>query len=382
MSVRAKLGGAVAVLAALTLVAAGISSRVTSEQRLASWTADRAVPRVSTIRPAAAAASADLTLPASLQAMNMTPVYARTTGYVNRWLVDIGDEVRKGQLLAVLDAPELEQQLAEARAALQTALANQALAESSSARWNRMLAKEAVSKQEADEKAGDLAAKSAVSSAARANVARLEFLMGFTRLFAPFDGIVTGRSAQVGTLVTAGTASATPLFTIADVSRIRAFVRMPQVYSADLRPGMEVRLSLPEYAGRTFVATLTRTSGAIDPSSGSLLVELQASNDDRALKPGAYAQALFALRNAAHSVTLPPSAIILGERGPQVALLTSDGKAQLRTVSLGRDLGTSVEILSGLAPADAVIDNPPDALETGDRVETASAATEKTGGGR
>ena len=364
-------------VAALTVVAIGIAVRVRSERRLAAWTARQAVPSVAVVHPVPAAARTELTLPASLQALNSTPIYARTTGYVERWLVDIGDSVHRGQLLAVLEAPELEQQLAEARADLETALANQELASSTASRWGSMLTEDAVSKQAADEKSGDLAAKRAVAIAARANVARLSSLAGFTRLTAPFDGVVTTRAAQIGTLVSAGSASPVPLFTIADTSRIRAYVRVPQVYSTGLRTGMEVRLSLPEYAGRAFAATLTRTSGAIDPSSGTLLVELQAANADGALKPGAYAQATFSLDGAGNAMTLPPSALIFGERGSRVAVVGPGDAVELRTVTLGRDLGTVVEVAAGVSASDAVIDNPPESLETGDRVRVAPSEAGK-----
>lgn len=377
-SPRSKRNVLIAALAALAVVGVGVAGRARSEKRLAAWTAEQAVPSVAIIHPSTTPAGGELTLPASLEALNSASIYARTTGYVKRWLVDIGDPVRRGQLLVELDAPELEQQLVAARADLQTAVVNEKLASSTASRWSNMLAQGLISTQESDEKTSDLAAKSAVTEAARANVARLESLAGFTRLVAPFDGVVTSRSAQIGTLVTAGSASAVPLFTVADVSRMRAFVRVPQMHATGLRPGMEVALSLPEYVGRSFVAKLTRTAGAIDPSSGALLVELQAANPDRALKPGAYARASFPLQRSGQAVTLlPPSALILGERGSRVALFGAGGIVELRTVALGRDLGNVVEVTSGLSPSDAVIDNPPDSLEAGDRVMAASGDKEK-----
>jgi RND family efflux transporter MFP subunit len=371
MTVRPGWTFTIAAIAALSVVGLGIAGRARNERRLVSWTAEQAVPTVAIVRPAAGAGTGDLTLPAALQAWNSAPIHARTTGYVARWLVDIGDRVRRGQLLVVLDAPELEQQLAAARADLQTALANQQLAGSTATRWSEMLTADAVSKQDSDEKSGDLAAKKALTDAARANVARLESLAGFTKLVAPFDGVVTSRSAEIGALVTAGDAAAVPLFTVADVSRIRAYVRVPQVYSTELAPGMDVRLSLPEHAGRSFSARLTRTASAIDSSSGTLLVELEAANTDGALKPGAYARASFALRSAGNVVTLPPSALIFGERGTQVALVGPSRTVELRSVTLGRDLGTAVEVVSGLTADDSVIDNPPGSLENGDRVRFA-----------
>jgi len=366
---RLKIGGGIAALVAVGVVAAGIATRANSEHRLAAWTAEQAVPNVTVIHPVAAAASDALRLPANLQALNNAPIYARTTGYVRRWLVDLGDPVRRGQVLAILDAPDVDQQLAAARADLQTARANQALAQSTATRWSTMLAKDAVSKQETDEKQGDLAAKSAVTNAARANVARLQALAGFTRLVAPFDGVVTSRSTEIGALVVSGNASSTPLFTVADVSRIRAYVKVPQAYSGQIHPGMEVALTLPEYAGRTFTAKLTRTAGAVDPNSGTVLVELQAPNGDRALRPGSYAQASFPLHGTGSTVTLPPSALVIGSKGTQVAVLGPDGKAQLRTVTIGNDQGKVVEVTAGLSPSDRVIDNPPDSLQTGDAVK-------------
>ncbi|MDB5671514.1 MAG: efflux transporter periplasmic adaptor subunit [Alphaproteobacteria bacterium] len=370
-----KIGGAVAAVAAIALVAVGIAARRNSEHQLASWTAAQATPTVTLIRPRTGTSGGALTLPAKLQAYNSAPIYARTSGYVRRWYVDIGDYVHTGQTLAVLDAPELDQQLLAARAELQTARANQRLAATTAARWQAMLAKDAVSKQETDEKIGDLAAKSAVSNAASANVTRLQFTQGFTRLTAPFGGIVTSRAAEIGALVSAGTAASTPLFTVSDVSRMRIFVRVPQSYSAQVHPGMHVSLSLPEYAGRTFDAMLTRTAGAVDSTSGTVLVELQAANADRALKPGAYAQASFPLAGAGTALSLPASALLVGEKGTQIALLGADGRARLCTIRIGRDLGETVEVAAGLSAGDRVIDNPPDSLRTGDAVRVARGGT-------
>lgn len=355
-------------VAALVVVAGGIATRVHSERQLAGWTAAQSVPTVGVIHPVAVSNGGALTLPASLQAINSAPIYARTNGYVRRWYVDIGQPVNAGQLLAVIDAPEVDQQLLAARADLQTALANQQLAATTATRWSTMLAKDAVSKQEADEKAGDLAAKTAVSNAARANVARLGALQGFTRLTAPFGGVVTTRSIDIGTLVSTGTAAAQPLFTVADVRRMRIFVKVPQAYSAQVHPSMTVTLTLPEYPGRSFTATMTHSAGAVDSGSGTVLVELEADNGDHALKPGAYAQASFPLATGT-GLSLPSSALIVGKAGTQVAVLGADGKAQLRTITIGRDLGEKVEISAGLSPTDRVIDSPPDSLQSGDPVK-------------
>jgi len=364
-------GAAILLVAALAVTGWGIATRVHSQNQLASWTAEQAIPSVAVIHPAPAASGGVLTLSAILQPLNSAPIHARTTGYLREWFVDIGDRVRRGQVLARLDAPEVEQQLAAARADLQTARANQHLASTTAARWSSLLAEAVVSRQAADEKQADLAAKTAITGAAQANVARLQTLTGFTRLVAPFDGVVTSRSAEIGALVSAGGASTAPLFTIADISRIRAGVRVPQLTSPQIRPGMEAILTLPEYPGRRFTATTTRTAGAVDPGSGTVLVEVEADNADLALKPGSYVQVRFSLDAAVDIVTLPPSALIMGGDGPRVALIDSAGTVVLRPVTLGRDRGKVVDIVAGLTSSDAVINNPPDSLQTGDLVRVA-----------
>jgi len=366
-----KRTGIIAAVAAIAVVGIGIGTRVHSQAQLATWTHDQSTPTVNVIHAKPSAATSTLTLPATLQALQSAPIYARTSGYMRKWFVDIGDNVGRGQLLAVIDAPEVDQQLAAARADLQTARANQQLAATTATRWQSMLGKDAVSKQETDEKVGDLAAKSAVANAARANVSRLQYQQGFTRLTAPFAGVVTTRSTDIGALVTAGSAASAPLFTVSDVSKIRAFVKVPQAYSAQVRPGMEVQLTLPEYPGRTFNAVMTRSAGAVDTGSGTVLVELLADNSDRALKPGAYSQATFPIGGAGNAVELPASAMIIGKNGTQVAVLDAGGKVRLKTVTIGRDLGDRVQISAGLTPADQVIDNPPDSIQSGDKVQVA-----------
>lgn len=366
-----KTVGIVAAVVALVLVAAGIFTRHRSDSQLATWTSAQATPIVTVIHPKAAGDSDALTLPGAVQAYNSAAIFARTTGYIRKWFVDIGDPVRAGQTLAILDAPEVDQQVAAAEADLQTARANRALAASTATRWRDLLAKDAVSKQETDEKIGDLAAKSAIANAASANVRRLGALQGFTRLTAPFAGVVTSRSTQIGALVTAGTAASTPLFTVAAIDRMRIYVRVPQASSGQIRQGMHATLTVPEFPGRDFDVTLTRSAGAVDPQSGTVLVELQAPNADRALKAGAYAQVKFPVGSGGSGVRLPSSALIIGAKGTQVAVVGADGKARLKTVTIGRDDGDSVAISAGVTAADRVIDSPPDSLQSGDPVRIA-----------
>lgn len=369
---RAGIGVAVV---ALAVVAFGTMSRIGAVEDLRETAAQAAVPSVTVLTPAPTADGGALVLPGNLQAWNSAPIYARTNGYVRRWLVDIGDHVKAGQTLAVLDAPEVEQQLAQAEADYQTARANQGLAGTTARRWSSMLAQDAVSRQEADEKAGDLAAKSALANAAMANVRRLRALQGFTRLSAPFSGVITSRSTQIGALVVSGNAAAQPLFTVSDMQRIRVFVRVPQGSSASVHPGMTASLSLPEYPGRKFAATMTRSAQAVDAQSGAVLVELQAANPDGALKPGAYAQVSFAV-GAGHGngLSLPGSTILYGANGPSVAVAAADGRVTVKPVTIARDEGAKVVISAGLAPGDRVIDSPPDSIRSGDQVRVRKAA--------
>ncbi len=359
--------GAAAV--ALLIVVIGTAERISATSRLRDVAAEASIPTVSVVSPKAGGEGGSLALPGNVQAYNSASIYARTTGYVRQWLADIGDRVRPGQTLAVLDAPEVDQQLAQAQADYQTTLANQRLSATTARRWASMLSQDAVSQQEADEKAGDLAAKSAVANASLANVRRLRALQGFTRISAPFAGVVTSRSAQIGALVVSGNASAQPLFTISDVHRMRVYVRVPQGYSAQLHPGLVAKLTLPEYPGRNFAATMTRSAGAVDAQSGAVLVQLEADNADGALKPGAFAQVAFTLPpDAGGSLSLPGSAVLYGSAGPSVALVDGAGMVTLRPITIVRDEGARVLVFGGLKPTDRVIDNPPDAVHTGLKV--------------
>lgn len=369
---RVGIGAAVI---AIAVVGVGIVSRINATEELRQTAADAALPTVAVVTPKADAEGNALVLPGNVQAYNSAAINARTNGYVGRWLADIGDQVRAGQPLAILDAPDVDQQLAAAQADYQTALANQRLAETTSKRWTSMLKEDAVSQQEADEKAGDLAARIAVSNAALANVKRLKALQGFTRLSAPFDGVVTSRSAQIGALVVAGNASAQPLFTVSDIHRVRIYVRVPQGFSAAVKPGATATLSLPEYPGRSFTATMTSSAGAVDPQSGAVLVQLQAPNPDAALKPGAFAQVRFQVAaGQGNALSLPGSAILYGNDGPTVAVVGNDGRVTVKPVTIARDEGATVQLSGGITPQDRVVDTPPDAIRTGDRVQVQAAA--------
>ncbi len=362
-------------IVALIVVVFGVTSRISAVDKLHDVSTESAIPTVSVVVPKLDSSSGSLTLPGNIQALNSAPIYARTNGYVRRWLVDIGDKVKTGQVLAILDAPDVDQQLAQAKADYETARANQNLAVTTSRRWTELLAKDAVSHQEADEKRGDLAAKVALSNAALANVRRLQAEQGFTKLTAPFAGVVTSRSAQIGALVVSGNAAAQPLFTVSDVSKMRIYVRVPQNASASVAPGIAANLSLPEFPNRTFPATMTRSAQSVDAQSGAVLIELQAANPDGALKPGAYAQVTFnSLHGQSSGQSLPGSAILYGNNGPSVAVVDSQGRVTVKPVTIGRDEGAKVIIATGLAPTDRVIDSPPDAIRSGDQVRVQQAA--------
>jgi len=366
---RVGIGAAVV---AVALVAFGIATRINATGDLEEVAARASVPTVTVVTPSTSQGGEGLVLPGTIQAYNSAAINARTNGYVRRWLADIGDHVQAGQTLAVLDAPEIDQRLAQAKADYQTALANQRLAATTSQRWNAMLAQDAVSQQEVDEKAGDLAAKTALANASLASVRELNATQGFTRLAAPFSGVVTSRSAQIGALVVAGNAATQPLFTVSDVHRMRIYVRVPQVYSSQVRGGMQAALTLPEFPGRSFTATLTRSANSVDAQSGAMLVELQADNGDGALKPGAYAHVKFPIDGAGAGLRIPGSAVLSAEEGPSVAVVGKDGRVTLRRITIARDEGKTVLVSVGIGRNDKVIDSPPDSIQTGDRVQIAA----------
>jgi RND family efflux transporter MFP subunit len=343
----------------------------------------RSVPVVRTLAPQASAGAEGLELPGQLQAYNDAPIYARVPGYLKSWNEDIGARVKAGQLLAVIDAPELDQELAQAQANLATVEANLKLAKVTAQRFQDLAGDDAVSKQDADEKSGDLAAKTAAVKAAEANVQRLQAMEGFKRIVAPFDGVVTARNANIGALVNAG-AGANPgsaLFSVSDVHLLRVYVHVPQSYSAQVKSGMKASLELPQYAGRTFPATVMSDSGAVSDQSGTLLVELEVQNPDGALKPGDFAQVRFDLPPASGVVRVPASALIFRSQGLQIATVTPDGRAHLHKASVARDLGQQVELNGGVTPTDRVIDTPPDSLEDGDLVRIAPPEQPGNAGG-
>ena len=359
----------IAAAALIAIVGGGIAIRHDAEAEQETIAQNNALPTVSVIR-AQPAQGGSVSLPGELSALNEAEINARTSGFVSRWLVDIGQSVKAGQLLAILDAPELEQQLSQARADYQTAAANRDLAKTTADRWRILRGKDAVSTQEADEKHGQYLAAKATADAARANVGRLQTLRGFTRITAPFAGVITSRNAQLGALVNAGNANK-PLFTIADVSQMRVYVRIPQNIIGQLEPGTIAEVKVPNDPTHGFSATLVRTARAVDRESGTMLAEFKVMHPGQKLVPGSFGTVDLALQKTQGTVELPATSLIVNSKGTRVALVDAHGRVQLRSVQVGRDNGRSVAILSGLQPNDRVIATPPDALETGDQVRVA-----------
>ncbi|MGB8365105.1 MAG: efflux RND transporter periplasmic adaptor subunit [Rhizomicrobium sp.] len=366
---RLRLAGIIAGGAALVIVVSGVTTRLYASRSVSHWTADQAVPTVSVATPFLSSGAGTLVLPGKLAAFYNAPIYARVPGYLHIWYKDIGAQVHKGDVLAVIDTPELDQQIEQARADLANAIAAQRLSQSTAKRWSSLLTLDAVSKQEAEEKSSDLAAKTALVAAARADLDRLTDLKSFARITAPFDGTVTSRSVDIGALINAGAeSSGAPLFAVADLHRIRIYVSVPQNYSAEIQPGLTATLTLPQYPGRTFAATLDSTSNAIGEQSNALLVELLADNPDGMLKPGDYAQVAMHLPQAKNILSVPASALIFDRHGLQIATVLPDDHVAMKSITIAQDLGASVEVSSGLGPHDRVIDNPPDSIMDGDLV--------------
>jgi len=355
----------------------GLTSRVLASQKLVSWTAAQEIPTVDVVTPTRQAAGQTLALPGDVEAFYNASIHARVSGYLRKWYEDIGAHVRAGQVLANIDTPELDQQLAQAKANLAMAISNQKLAQITSTRWANLLTKDAVSQQETEEKAGDLEAKTSAVNAARADVDRLGALETFKRIVAPFDGVVTARTTDVGALIAAGSPTDPGLFTVSDTHRLRVYVHVPQSYSAQLTPGTTVTLTVPDYPGRTFQATLVSTSDAISAQSGTLLVELQADNAAQLLKPGDYAQVRFNLPAAGNTLRVPASALMFRQEGMAVATVGPNSRVAMKRVTIGHDLGAVVEIATGIDASDRVIDNPPDSLNAGDLVRIAGASAQR-----
>lgn len=362
------------ILAAVALVLAiwGIGSRVHARTQLARQAGAAAVPIVLTAYPTPSPGSEELVLPGNVQAYFEAPIYARTTGYLRQWYADIGAHVKKGQLLADIDTPDVDQQLEQAVANLGTAHASAQLARTTNERWKALLVTRSVSQQDADSRASDAATSQAAEAAALANVRRLRYLEDFKHVVAPFDGVVTQRNTDIGDLIGAGANNGAALFRVADIHKLRIYVLVPESYAGAMAPGLHAKLRFAEHPGSNFDAVLVSTANALDPTLRTLQVQLQTDNPRDELFPGAYAEVHFALPGNARSVRIPVDATIFRSGGLQVAVVGRDGRAHLRSVVPGRDFGTTIEVLSGVSRQDQIIINPPDSLTDGEAVRASA----------
>jgi RND family efflux transporter MFP subunit len=369
---RLRIGAVLVTIVAVGIVANGMMVRMQARAEQESSVVTQSMPTVSVVRPQLDSAGNVLTLPGNLQAWYSAPIYARVPGYVTKWYKDIGAQVRKGEVLADIDTPELDQQIEQAKADLANAQAARQLSQITNERWEHLLTIGAVAKQDADNKAGDLAVKTAAETSSRANLDRLVATKVFAHIVAPFDGVVIQRTTDIGALINAGGGSSgSLLFTVADLHEIRVYVQVPQNYSAQIRSGLTAELNLPEYPGQKFPAHLVSTSNSIDGQSNTLLVELDADNASGKLKPGEYAQVSFTLPIQTSTVTVPASALLFRGDGLHVATLGPDNHVLLKAVTVAEDLGTAVRLNSGLSASDLVLDNPPDSIGNGDVVRVA-----------
>jgi RND family efflux transporter MFP subunit len=364
---RLKFWGVLALCVAGAVAVGGVALRIYHEHMAANWAQDQDVRTVQLIKLSQVRNGA-LILPGDVQAWINAPIYARVSGYLKKWYVDIGTPVKAGQLLAEMETPDLDGQVAQGKADLNTAIANQKLSAVTAKRWDALLAQGAVARQDADAKDSDLAAKNAMVASARANLDHLEAMESFKRLVAPFDGIVTSRSVDVGALVLVGTPGATPLFAVADEKRLRIYVRVPQTDASAVRPGMTATFTVPELPGHNFTATLAASADAVSSSSGTQLLQFQSDNAQGLIKPGDYAEMHFAIPGATGAVHVPATALMFRDEGPVVATVDNTNHVKLKVITIRRDLGASVEVGSGLSLTDQVIDNPPDAIREGDPV--------------
>ena len=355
------------VVVALVVAVPGIVERARARTQLRQQTIALAAPMVVVAKPKMGEPSQEVVLPGNIEAYVDSGIYARTDGYLKKWYFDIGAHVRKGQLLAVIESPEVDQELAQAKADLATAEANESNARIQAARYQKLLKSNAVSTQDTDDFTTQAASTETQVKSALANMQRLQQLVGFEKIYAPFDGTITARNVDIGTLIDSGTGK--ELFHLSQESVLRVYVNVPQVYSPACVPGVPATLTLAQFPGRKFKGKIVRTAKAIDPASRTLLVEVDVKNPTGELYPGAYAQVHFKLQNTRPSLILPVSTLIFRSQGLQVGIVEDGNKAKLIPITIGRDDGNTVEVIDGLQADDEVIQSPPDSLIDGETVQ-------------
>jgi len=365
--------GLVAGIVAVLVVVTGIRAREDSDAKLKEWTDNQAIPTVAVALPDAKALSATLDLPGRLEAYYRAPIFARVSGYLKSWSVDIGAKVRAGQVIAEIEAPDLDQQLLQARADLASAEASAKLSEATLNRRKTLIASNFVSMQEIDERTADLSNKNGTVKADQANVERLEALAGYKKITVPFDGIVTSRDTDVGALINAGGTSGPAMFVVSDIKKLRVYVNVPQSYVPSIKIGAKAIITVPDYPNRTFPATVEASSQAVDVGSGTTRMQLGLDNSSGELMPGAYANVRMSLARDGVPLHIPASALIFNQNGLRVATVGPDDKVQFKTVTIARDLGRDIELASGIAPDDRIIIAPPDGIADGDQVHVVGA---------
>jgi membrane fusion protein (multidrug efflux system) len=371
---RRKLGivGLLAGIAAVLVVITGIRAREDSDTKLKEWTDTQAIPTVAVALPDAKVLNPTLDLPGRLEAYNRAPIFARVSGYLKSWSADIGARVKAGDVIAEIEAPDLDQQLLQARADLASAEASAKLSEATLGRRRTLIASNFVSMQEIDERTADLSNKNGSVKADQANVERLEALAGYKKITVPFDGIVTSRDTDVGALINAGGTTGPAMFTISDIRKLRVYVNVPQTYVPAIKIGAKAVITMPEYPTKTFLATVEASSQSVDVNSGTTRMQLGLDNGKGELMPGGYANVRMSLTRDAVPLHIPASALIFNQSGLRVATVGSDDKVLFKTVTIARDLGRDIELGSGISPDDRIIVAPPDGLSDGDQVRIAA----------
>jgi len=371
---RRKLGifSIVAVIAALMLVVSGIRAREDSSAKLREWTDNQAIPPVAVIYPDPGVLSATIDLPGRLEAYYRAPIFARVNGYLKSWRADIGARVKAGEVIAEIDAPDLDQQLLQARADLANQQASAKLSEVTLARRKTLIASNFVSMQEIDERTADLSNKNASVNASQANVERLEALAGFKKITVPFDGIVTARATDVGALINAGGGSGPPMFVVSDIGKLRVYVNVPQTYVPAIRIGAKAVISVPEYKDRTFDAMVEASAQSVDVNSGTTQMQLALDNAAGELMPGAFTNVRLNLQRDGVPLNIPASALVFDQNGLRVATVGPDDRVLFKTVKIARDLGRNIELASGVSLEDRIINAPPDGIVDGDQVRVVS----------
>ena len=363
--------GAILVLCVGFAVFEGIHSRVEAKAELRQVALSSAIPSVDVVYPKGGAAAEEIELPGNTEAFTDTPIYSRTNGYVKAWYVDIGARVRQGQLLAVIETPELDQQLRQAKADLESALANLQIAQITATSWQNLLKTDSVSHQETDQAVSDLHAKQALVDSNRANVDRLEQLQSYERIVAPVNGVITARNTDIGALIQADTTAPKEIFHLSAIRTLRIYVPVPEVYAPSVKTGAKVDVTLDAFPGQKFSGTLVRNANAIDPATRTLTVEVDVDNSSGRLMPGAYAFVHFKVPATNGAVTIPSNALLFRSEGLRVGVVRNS-RVALLPVTVGQDYGDAVEVLSELSAQDAVIVNPSDSLANGAQVRVES----------